>query len=207
MRAFLVSVLCLLLLPASAQARHKHKQHNRRAMLIAKQMKENRAAYKYHYSRIKNLAQLEKFIKKKWLVLISDTDAYYLDGDIGKWDAEHKDLYHYARQNVKDFLDKELGYCHQQTGDVYKINALVRTYAYQKTLRARDPDAGAIMGKVWWKQSLHLTGSAVDISWQGLSAAGRICLYDRLQTLDKKGKIIELRESSHYHVMVLRSYK
>lgn len=170
------------------------------------QKKQNRFANKHHLTRLKDLAQLEKFIKIKLLVLISDTDAYYLDKEIGKWDKKHKDLYHYARSYVKDFSDNELGACHNETGDAYKINSLVRTYAYQKRVWKYETH-GAITGKKWWQQSAHLTGAALDISWKGLSSAGRSCLRKHLRKLGKQGKIISMKESDHYHVMVLTSYK
>ena len=131
-------------------------------------------------------------------MLISDTDSYHLDAGIGKWDKKHKILYHYARSYVKNFSDNEFGACHNETGDVYKINSLVRTYAYQKRVRKYETN-GAIAGKKWWQQSAHLTGAALDI--------GRSCLRKSLRLLNKKGKIISMRESDHYHVMVLPSYK
>lgn len=171
-----------------------------------KQKQQNKFANKHHLTRLKDLAQLERFIKSKLLVLISDTDAYFLNKEIGKWDKKHKVLYHYARSYVKDFLNSEIGACHNETGDVYKINSLVRTAAYQKRVRRWETN-GAIVGKKWWQQSAHLTGAALDISWQGLSSAGRACLRKHLRKLNKQGRIISMRESDHYHVMVLPSYK
>jgi hypothetical protein len=167
-----------------------------------KQTKQNRVADKYHLSRIKDLAQLKKFIKNKWLVLVSNTDAYQLDEGIGKWDPKHKSLYHYARSYVKDFLDIELTKCYKKTGDVYKIYSLVRTLAYQKLLRENEGD-GAIMGKKKWQQSAHLTGATVDIYSKGLSPEGRSCLRTHLLAQEKDGKIIAMRESGHWHVFIV----
>ncbi len=203
MRKIIILVFCGLCLLGSsiAEATPHWVTVNRN-----KQKKQNRSANRHHLTRIKDLAQLEKFIKIKLLVLISDTDSYQLDAGIGKWDKKHKILYHYARSYVKDFSDNEFGACHKETGDVYKINSLVRTSAYQRRVRKYETN-GAISGKKWWQQSAHLTGAALDISWQGLSSAGRSCLRKHLRRQGKLGKIIFMRESDHYHVMVMTSYK
>jgi len=203
MRKLTVLVFCSLCLVGSSLAEARP---HRDSINKIKQKKQNRFANRHHLSRLKDLAQLERFIKNKLLVLISDTDSYHLDAGIGKWDKKHKILYHYARSYVKNFSDNEFGACHNETGDVYKINSLVRTYAYQKRVRKYETN-GAIAGKKWWQQSAHLTGAALDISWKGLSSAGRSCLRKSLRLLNKKGKIISMRESDHYHVMVLPSYK
>ena len=178
----------------------------------AKQKKQNLAANKYVLSRINNLDTLGDFIKRSivWRsVIVTDTPAYYLDKEIGRRDRKNKGLYHYTRIWVKLFLDNELSAGHLVTGDRYKIASLVRTKVYQKRLRRHDRRIGAIGGKKWWQQSSHLTGSAVDISFNGLSPAGFAWLQNRLVKLQDEGKVIVVQESckNHFHVMVLPSYK
>mgnify|MGYP001614104172 CR=1 FL=1 len=208
MRTFgVLFILCVcLLFPSQAEAggrRHK------RSDASSKQKQENRAADKYGLSRIKDRKELEKFIAMGRLVLVTNAGSYYLDENprdgIGHLDPDHKQLYHHARSWVKLFLDKELAEGHRLTGDRFKIAGLVRTHDYQKKLRQRNK--GAIFGKVWWKQSLHLTGSAVDISFEGLSAHGMKWLRQRLKKLQAQGKIIAVKEFGHFHLMILPLYK
>lgn len=205
MRKIIVMICCGICLAgvSSVEAR----PHKASATKV-KQKKYNGSANKYRLTRIKDLAQLKKFIEKKLLIFIPDTDAYVLDSDqIGQWDQDNKVLYYYARPYVKDLLDTEPTACHAQTGDVYSVASLVRTRAYQKTLHDNDHKAGAIVGKKLWKQSAHLTGAAVDISYKGLSEEGKSCLRERLHKREKQGQIIVLYEKSHFHIMVLSNYK
>ncbi len=170
-----------------------------------KQKRQNRIANKYKLSRLKNIVQLEKFIKNGWLVSVSDTDAYRLDRKLGKWDKKNKKSYRHARPYVKDFLDTELTKCYKETGEVFKVNSLVRTVVYQRLMRKKGD--GAIIGKIWWKQSLHLTGAAVDISYGGgVTAAGRSCLRKRLRELEKDDRVITIYESDHFHIFVSPKY-
>lgn len=216
MRTFSVLFLTCVCLFFSSQAEARGKRRNRSGVQIAlrdtraKQKQQNRAADRYSLSRIKNREELEKFINMKGdrhLVLVSDTDSYYLDSGIGYLDPGNERLYHFARIWVKLFLDTELDEAHKATGDRFKIASLVRPRDYQQKLHQHK--RGAILGKRWWEQSSHMTGATVDISFKGLSPASMVWLRKRFVKLQKQGKVIAVQErrSGHFHIMILPTYK
>ena len=176
----------------------------------AKQKRQNNAADGYNLSRLKNRQEIEKFIAikgKRQLVLVTETGSYYLDPYIGYLDPDHRHIYYYARIWVKHFLDTELTEARRVTGDRFKITSLVRPRDYQRKLHQHK--SGAIVGKVWWRQSTHSTGATVDISFEGLSLTGHTWLRQRLRKLQAQGKIIAVEEacSGHFHLMILPSYR
>lgn len=205
-----LGVLAWLVLPTEADAGQRKRRHRGTPAALkggrVSQTKQNRAADKLDLTRIKDRAQLERFIDRGYLVPVKGGDGYVLDPDLGSLDPGHEALYRHARPWTKAFLDRELKACHEKTGDSYKVTSLVRTKAYQRKLRGMT--RAAISGKAWWKQSSHMTGATADISFEGLSQAGMRCLRKRLLVLSDQGKVVAIEESAngHFHVMVLPSY-
>lgn len=207
--SFLAFLAVLALATPSADAgggkRRKHSASLKGGKVS--QTKQNGAADRLDLTRLKDRAQLEKFISAGLLVPVSGGHGYSLDPDLGSLDPGHEADYRHARAWTKSFLDRELGACHDATGDDYKVTSLVRTKAYQAKLRGVTK--AAIAGRAWWKQSSHPTGATADISFEGLSKAGMRCLRDRLLELSAQGKVVAIEEThnGHFHVMVLPSYE
>ena len=170
------------------------------------QKRQNLAADADGLTRLKDAAQLARFIRKGLLVEVVDADAYALDPDIGSHDPSRQGLYRYARPWTKAFLDKELAAAPRPEGFRFKITSLVRTQAYQDAL-CRGGDGAPVCGKRWWERSSHLTGATVDISKEGMPVAVRAWLKKRLAKLQKQGKVIAVEERGCFHVMVLPKYE
>lgn len=170
------------------------------------QAKQNKVANRHDLTRLKDLKQLRHFIKHGLLVAVGDTDAYAIDRSLGEMDPDHAELYAHARPWVKKFLDDVLSEGHRATGTRFTITSLVRTKAYQRKLRRHNRAAAS--GATWWKQSSHLTGSTVDISYLGLDAEAERWLEKRLRALEKRGLIEATKEYGQacFHVMVFPEY-
>lgn len=219
MRTFsILFLMCVcLLFPSQTEAKGRGYNYSDTPVELrgskAKQKQQNRAADRYNLSRIKDRNELEKFIAMKGgrqLVLLLETDSYYLDPDIGYLDPGYEELYQYTRIWTRLFLDTELAEAHLATGDRFKIASLVRPLDYQQKLyRNKNNKVGAIVGKKWWQQSSHPTGATVDISFDGMSLEGKNWLRKRFRKLQSQGKIIAAEEprGRHFHLMILPSYK
>jgi hypothetical protein len=200
-RRFAVLLAFLLILPDAAVAGGGPLSGSR-----SSQIKQNKVANRHDLTRLKDLKQLRAFIADGLLVAVGDTDAYVIDKSLGEMDPDHADLYAHARPWVKAFLGDVLGECRASTGARFTITSLVRTKAYQKKLRRHNHAAAS--GKTWWKQSSHLTGSTVDISYLDLDDDAERCLEKKLRALEKKGLIEATKEYGNacFHVMVFPEY-
>ncbi len=167
------------------------------------QARQNRIANRYHLARIKNRKELKNFIEKNLLIPIDSTEVYYVDKEIGSADSQYAHLYRYARPWVKKFLNETLDECFRENHQKFLITSLVRTRTYQNNLRRWNRNA--ISGRVWWRQSSHLTGSTVDISTIGMSQETKIWMRKRLKKLEKEGWIEATEEHGNqncFHIMV-----
>ncbi len=192
-------LIWLVLLPTGAFARDPKPL----AGSSASQQRQNRIADRYDLTRLRRREDLERFIKAGLLVRIDDSAAYDLDKDIGSMDPGHADLYRYARPWVKRFLDETLSEGLRETDQRFKITSLVRTEAYQRRLSRRN--GNAIHGRIWWKQSSHLTGSTVDISYKDLHPKTVEWLARSLRLLERRGRVEATEERGDqacFHVMV-----
>jgi hypothetical protein len=192
---------------ADAGKRKRHRGSSVPAALRggeAAQKRHNRAADADKLSRLDSRSELERFIKRGWLVEISDTSAYWLDA-VGGHDPGHEDLYRHARAWTKRFLDKELGAAHAKFGIRFKITSLVRTERYQKSI-CRSGNGAAICGGDWWERSLHLTGATVDISKEGMGSKALAWMRRRLVQLQEQGLVGAIEERGAFHVFVRKAY-
>ena len=195
----LFSVLCAA--PTEASARSASLKGG-----VISQKRQNRVADRHHLTRLKDLDALKKSVRSGLLVEVSDTDAYRLGPYLGYLDPGNEAWYRHTRTWTKRFLDRELGDIHRATGERFKVTSLVRTRAYQRKLVKSG--ANAISGRAWWRQSSHLTGATVDISYKDMSADARKRLEKRLLALEKAGLIEATKEHASYcfHIMVFPEY-
>lgn len=195
------ALIALFLLPADA--------HAKRASLkgsVVSQKRQNLAADRHRLSRLRDLGDLKRFVRKGLLVPVEDTDAYVIGPGLGCMDPDHAAWYRHARPWTKTFLDRELGAAHRETGERFRVTSLVRTRAYQRKLVRSG--ANAISGRKWWMRSSHLTGATVDISYKDMSKKAQRWLDKRLLALERRGLVEATKErrSYCYHVMVFPKY-
>ena len=63
-------------------------------------------------------------------------------------------------------------------------------------------------GRAWWKQSSHLTGSTVDISYKDISPESKAWLERKLRQMERQGLVEATEEHGSqacFHVMVFPS--
>ena len=202
----LLGAVCLAAAPASAQGRRSRDAailRGSRSALAG----ENHLADRHDLTRIRDQAELRRFIDAGLLVPVASTDAYELDPTLGEMDPDHAALYAHARPWVRAFLDDVLAEGHRLHGDRYKVTSLVRTVAYQRALRRHN--AAAATGRTRDERSSHLTGSTVDIRSTELSAADLAWLRGRLAALERAGALraTEERYNGCFHIMVAPDYE
>lgn len=173
---------------------------------VLSQKRQNRVANKAHLSRLRNIKDIQKLVRKDLLVEVKDTPAYYLGRYLGYLDAPNAAWYRFTRPWTKRFLERVLGAGHRLTGERFKVTSLVRTKIYQRKLVKKG--ANAISGSGWWRQSSHLTGATIDISYKNMSPKARRWLEKKLLILERKGLVEATKERRSYcfHVMVFPSY-
>ncbi|HTM67701.1 MAG TPA: DUF5715 family protein [Candidatus Binatia bacterium] len=195
--------------PAGAQPRH-HREPAYASILRGSRgalAGENAVGDRYGLTRIRDVDELRRFIAAGLLVPVASTDAYELDPTLGEEDPDNAALYAHARPWTRAFLDDVLAEGHRLHGDRYKITSLVRTQAYQRTLRRHN--AAAATGRTRDERSSHLTGSTVDIRSTELSPAGIEWLRTRLAALERAGAIraTEERYNGCFHIMVTPDFE
>lgn len=198
----------LLAAPADAQGRRRASAdaitlRGSRAALA----RENAVADRHDLTRIRDLAQLRRFIDAGLLVPIGSTAAYEIDAELGEDDPANAALYAHARPWTRTFLDEVLAEGHRLHGDRFLITSLTRTQAYQRQLRRHNRAAAS--GRTPAERSSHLTGATVDIRSTNLSPEGLAWLRRRLAELERRGAIqaTEERYNGCFHVMVFPDYE
>lgn len=156
--------------------------------------KQNKIADDHNLSRIENDAMLRDFIAKKLLIRVpAETSTFYVS-------TEKK--FQYLRPWAKEFLEEIAARHFARFGIRLKISSLVRTRVYQdKLVREKISDAD---GKIWERQSTHLTGSAFDISRITMSPGELSWMRGELLSWKKRGLIEPEEEfiNNTFHVMV-----
>lgn len=169
--------------------------------------RENAVADRHGLTRIRDLAELRRFIDRGLLVPVRPTDAYDIDPELGENDPGNAALYAHARPWTKAFLDEVLAEGHRLHGDRFLITSLTRTQAYQRVLRRHN--ATAASGRTPAERSSHLTGATVDIRSTTLSLEGLRWFRRRLAELERRGAIqaTEERHNGCFHIMVFPDYE
>jgi hypothetical protein len=160
---------------------------------------QNKEADREKLSRLHD-GELKKFETSGLLVKIPESAGVFVDSRLDPkqrycrpWTA--KFLRDYGRQYGDTFQDR------------FKITSAVRTVEEQATLRNRryNPNAAPAQGRL---MSSHPTGSTIDISKNGMSAAELAWFREKLISLEEKGLIeaTEERREPCFHIMVFRAY-
>ena len=149
--------------------------------------------------RILDDADLEDRIAQGSLVPVPVSSSLQVNSDLPEnrrycrpWTAEF--LKDFARAHAAKFAGRSL-----------EVTSAVRTVAFQRQLRLVNGNAAAADGDI---ASPHLTGGAVDIAKQGLSAREIGWIRSWLIPLEQQGKIDveeEFRQSC-FHISVYKSY-
>lgn len=169
--------------------------------------RENAVADRHDLTRIRDLAELRRFIDRGLLVPVRPTDAYDLDPELGEDDPDNAALYAHARPWTRAFLDDVLAEGHRLHGDRFLITSLTRTQAYQRQLRRHNPTAAT--GRTPAERSSHLTGATVDIRSTTLSPEGLAWFRRRLAALERRGALqaTEERGNGCFHIMIFPDYE
>lgn len=198
---FVLSAIFLFAVSAEAAAERGSLRGGR-----ASQARQNEMADARGLSRLKDRAELKRFIKAGLLVPVRGNESYAISKHLGSQDPGHESLYRHARPWAKAFLDDVLGEGHGRFGEEFRVTSLVRTREYQRRLGKKNRNA--IVGDAGWRRSAHLTGSAVDISYLDLSPEAKRWLSKRLTELERKGLVEATMEHGQacFHVMVSPDY-
>ena len=168
--------------------------------------RQNEAADRFGLSRLRDAAELERFIAASLLVPVQDNAAYAIDETLGEYDRDRRELYTHARSWVPGFLDDVFGRVSRATGERFRVTALIRTMEYQRRLRRWNPNGAK--GRNHYELSSHLTGATVDVSWKDVALSTIFQIETRLRALERAGLIEATRERHNacWHIMVFPTY-
>lgn len=171
--------------------------------------RQNWLADRYRLTRLRDRAQLKRFIKLKLLESVADTSDYFVSPrHAGSLDRSHAALYRYARPWVIDFLDTYSRAVNRELARPCRlmVTSLVRTRAYQRRLTGTNRYAA---GRGHYRQSPHLTGAAVDISVRWTPEPARQVMLRHLRWLQDDGAIdfIYERRNNCLHVFVMPDWR
>lgn len=189
--------MCVIVVLATAQSALASPRLSLRADTQS-QVVQNERADTDHLSRMKNQQMVERYARLRLLVPVpAKTRGYYLHNIPGQR--------RYLRPWSKLFLDRISRQYRARFGRTLRVTSLVRSQAYQKTLRRRNGNAASASGQ---KRSTHLTGASLDISKKGMTRAQVTWVRRVLFSLKQKGHLFAIEEYSqpNFHVMVYRNY-
>lgn len=174
----------------------------RTSMLAAgaySQQVQNTRADAEDLSRMRDYAMILRFRRAGLLVPLSaSTSDYYLYRISPK--------YRYLRPWAKLFLTRLSRQYHARFGRRLRVTALVRTAAFQRSLRRRNVNAAAAFGA---SRSSHLTGATLDISKRFMAPLHKQWVRNVLYHLHQRRLILAIEEFHQpcFHVMVHKSYR
>jgi hypothetical protein len=160
--------------------------------------RENRAADRLRFSRMRDLAMVRRFVGAGLLVPVPRAAAgYRVDGVPAKLRV--------VRPWTRRFLEHLGAAAHALFGVRLKVTSLTRTVVSQEALARRNDNAAPARGP---RRSSHLTGATVDISTRPHSAAQVLWLRTVLGRLERAGVLLAIEELAqpHFHVMVFPRY-
>lgn len=194
--ALSLGFLALFILPVEGDGKTKKPGKSCLAELKgsrASLARQNKVVDHYNLERIKSKTDLNSFIRRGILVSIPEHHYYEL---------ALENEFRFARPWVKKFLEDFSKEFFIKFGKPLKVTSLVRTRPDQLRLSAQGiSDAD---GKSWYRQSSHLTGSALDISKRPMSKEEVNWICERFLSLKLKGVLEAVHEphQNHFHIMV-----
>jgi LysM repeat protein len=160
--------------------------------------RENRAADRLRFSRMRDPAMVRRFVRAGLLVPVPrEAPAYRVAGV----PAPLRVVRPWTRRFIED-----LGAAAHALFDVrLRVTSLTRTVAAQDALARRNDNAAPARGP---RRSSHLTGATVDISKRPHSAAELEWLRAVLGRLERARVLLAIEEvvQPHFHVMVFPGY-
>jgi hypothetical protein len=171
--------------------------------------RQNWLADRYKLTRLRDRAQLKRFIRLRLLVPVTDTPGYFVSPrHAGSLDKANAALYRHARPWVVDFLDTFSKAVNEELARpcCLMVTSLVRTKAYQRRLARANRYAA---GRGHYRQSPHLTGATVDISLRWMPAPARRVMLRHLRWLQEDGAVdfIYERRNNCLHVFVVPDWR
>lgn len=162
------------------------------------QIAQNRRADKDDLSRMRDRAMVRRFARAGLLVKVPIRTRHYYLRNIPS-------SYRYLRPWSKLFLDRLSRQYYARFKKKLRVTSLVRTVAYQQSLRRRNPNAAAAYGI---RRSSHLTGATLDISKKGMTSKELAWMRRVLSSLKKLGYLYAVEEFAQpsFHIMVYKNY-
>ena len=160
--------------------------------------RENALADREDLSRIRDRRMLRRFVRSGLLITLPrESKSYWVSG-VPSW-------LRVTRPWTKRFIEQLAAGLHGLFGTRLKVTSLTRTVGVQRALATRNGNAAPARGR---RQSVHLTGAAVDLSKRGLERREIRWLRHVLRRLTRQGLVsaIEERFQPHFHVLVSRRY-
>ena len=187
--AFL-GVTCTLLLAASDRS---YLRATYRSQIV-----QNSKANEDDLSRMRDLRMVRRFARLKLLERVPKSTKHYSV-------PFTKTNYRYLRPWTKLFLTRLSAQHHAKFKKKLRVTSLLRTVAYQKSLRKRNGNAAAASGP---RASTHLTGATLDISKNGMTGKQIVWMRRVLASLKKLGYVYAVEEFRQpvFHVMVYKKY-
>lgn len=159
---------------------------------------QNKRADQDHLSRMEDDEMVKRWARLELLIPVpAKTSSYYLHAV--------RSQNRYLRPWAHLFLERLSSQFHSKFGRPMRVTSLLRTAAYQRSLRGRNGNAAAAVGP---KRSAHLTGACLDISKKGMSGTQIRWVRNVLSSLRSKGYLYAVEEFQQpvFHILVHRDY-
>lgn len=144
-------------------------------------------------SRLKDQAELDRFVAQGLLVRMPENESIEIDKKIP---VNRR----YCRPWTRDFLLVLSADYKTQFHKKLKVTSGIRTLVDQEELRKHNKNASTT--------STHPTGATVDVTWKKMHRQQVAWVAGQLLTLQKAGKIQATQEQKQpcFHVLVLKKY-
>ncbi len=165
---------------------------------VSSQTIQNTYADGANLSRMSNVAMVQRFARRGYLVPVSSSSkSYYLHAV--------RPSERYCRPWTKLFLDRLSQQYYARFHQPLRVTSLVRTVGSQERLAQWNSNAADATGE---ERSSHLTGATIDISKHSMSPAGQEWLRGVLYSLREEGYLYAIEEfyQPTFHIMVYPKY-
>lgn len=161
-------------------------------------IRQNEMAKKDKLPYYKNMAEVRKAVKKGELVRLSSS--------LFKFDKNLPKERRYVTPQAKRLAENRAKLFKAKFKTVPTVTSMVRPVDVQKNLKGGNGNAAKTTGK---KRSTHPTGSALDITYKGMSRSQIKWWQDGLVSIETKQKTIEATQERHqpcFHIFTGKDY-
>lgn len=165
---------------------------------VSSQTIQNTHANDANLSRMTNVAMIQRFARRGYLVPVpTSASSYYLHAI--------RPPERYSRPWTKLFLQRLSSQYEARFHQRLRVTSLVRTVGSQERLARWNGNAADATGD---DRSSHLTGATIDISKRWMSPAGEEWLRETLYSLREAGYLYAIEEfyQPTFHIMVYPKY-